>query len=100
MSPPPEVDARLGARAALRETAEGPKVSAVATVVERRTEQSALRLLEVLGTIRLEPKRGEVGRPYYVAQTSIDCIALLETPPGAEGSDGGSNSLRQWRRRE
>ena len=60
------------------------------------------RLLNFLsvGTIRLEPQRGDVGRSYYLAQTSIDCIALIETPPGAEAPDGGSNSLRQWRRRE
>lgn len=76
------------------------RLSRFQEVLERRTEQSALLLREVLGTIRLEPKRGEVGRPYYLAQTSIDCIALLETPPGQEGPGGGSNSLRQWRRRE
>ena len=54
----------------------------------------------VLGTIRLELRKGEVGRLYYLAQISIDCIALLETPPGAEAPDGSSKSLREWRRRE
>jgi hypothetical protein len=49
-------------------------------ILERRTEQSALLLRDVLGTIRLEPSRGDVGRPYYLAQTDIDCIALLEPP--------------------
>lgn len=73
--------------------------SRVQEVLERRTEQSALLLPDVLGTIRLEVKKGDVGRPYYLAQTTIDCIALIETPPG-EAPDGGSNSLRQWRRRE
>jgi site-specific DNA recombinase len=76
------------------------RLSRVQEVLERRTEQSALLLRDVLGTIRLEPRRGDVGRPYYLAETSIDCIALIETPPGAEAPDGGSNSLRQWRRRE
>ena len=75
------------------------RLSRVQEVLERRTAQSALLLRDVLGTIRLEPRRGDVGRPYYLAQTSIDCIALLETPPG-EAPDGGSNSFRQWRRRE
>ncbi len=69
-------------------------------MLERRMEQSAPLLRQVLGTIRLEPKQRDVGRPYYLAQTSIDCIALLEPPPGHEGPDGGSNSMRQWRRRE
>ena len=76
------------------------RLSRVQEVLERRTEQSALLLRDVLGTIRLEPQRGDVGRPYYLAQTSNDCIALIERPPGAEAPDGGSNSLRQWRRRE
>jgi hypothetical protein len=76
------------------------RLSRVQEVLERRTEQSALLLRDVLGTIRLEPRRGDVGRPYYLAQTDIHCIALLETPPGAGAPDGGSNSLRQWRRRE
>ena len=76
------------------------RLSRVKEVLERRTEQSALLLRNVLGTIRLEPRKGDVGRPCYLAKTSIDCTALLEPPPGAEATDGGSNSLRQWRRRE
>jgi len=76
------------------------RLSGVQEVLERRTERSALLLRDVLGTIRLVPEKGDVGRPFYLAQTSIDCIALLETPPGDEAPDGGSNSLRQWRRRE
>ena len=72
----------------------------VREVLERRTEQSALLLRDVLRTIRLEPRRGDVGRPYYLAQSSIDCVALIETPPGAGAPDGGSNFVRQWRRRE
>ena len=76
------------------------RLSRVQEVLKRQTEQSALLLRDVLGTIRLEPKMGDVGRPYYLAQTAINCIALLETPPGAEAPDGVSSSLRQWRRRE
>ena len=76
------------------------RLSRIQEVLERRTEQSALLLRDVLGAIRLEPKQGDVGRPYYLAQTSIDCIALLKTPPGARGPDGGSNSLLWWRRWE
>ncbi|MDA8332582.1 MAG: hypothetical protein M0027_15535, partial [Candidatus Dormibacteraeota bacterium] len=36
------------------------------------------------------------GRPYYLARTSIDTLALLDPVPGAEGSESGSNSLRWW----
>jgi hypothetical protein len=77
------------------------RLSHAQEVLERRTEQSALLLRELLGPISLEPTTGDIGRPYYMARTSLDCLALLlEPPPGAEAPDGGSNSLRQWRRRE
>jgi len=77
------------------------RLSHAQEVLERRTEQSALLLRELLGPISLEPTTGDIGRPYYLARTSLDCLALLiETPPGVEAPDGGSNSLRQWRRRE
>ena len=75
-------------------------LSRIQEVLKLRTEQSALLRRDVLGTIRLKPRKGDVGRPYYLAQTTIDCIALIETPPGAEAPGGSSNSLRQWRRRE
>ena len=66
-------------------------------VLERRTAQSAHALRKVLGPIRLEPVTPDIGRPFYRAITSLDALALIETPSGAEG---GSNSLRRWRRRE
>jgi len=42
--------------------------------------------------------KGEIGRPYYVARTSLDTLALLAPPPCQDGPDGGSNSLRWWTR--
>jgi hypothetical protein len=35
-------------------------------VLERRTDRSALLLRSSLGQIRLEPTRGQIGRPYCV----------------------------------
>ena len=67
-------------------------------VLERRTPQSALLLRELLGPIRLEPIRGDIGRPYYLARTSINTLALLKMPPRRGGSDDSSNSLRWWTR--
>ena len=69
-------------------------------VLERRTDRSALLLRSLLGQICLEPTRGHIGRPYYVARTSLDTLALLAPPPDQHGPEGGSNSLRWWRRRE
>ncbi len=76
------------------------RLAGVQEVLERRTERSALLLRALLGKIELEPAKGEIGRPYYVARTSLDTLALLTPPPGQDDPDGGSNSLRWWRRRE
>ena len=75
------------------------RVAGLKEVLERRTEVSALLLRKLLGEIRLEPKAGtETGRPYYLARTSLQALEILEPPPG--GPEGGSNSLRWWRRGE
>jgi len=76
------------------------RLSGVQEVLERRTERSALLLRALLGKIELEPAKGEIGRPYYMARTSLDALALLAPRSGQEGPDGSSNSLRWWRRRE
>jgi len=65
-------------------------------LLERRTERSGFLRRPLLGRIELEPTRGEIGRPYYVARFSIDTLPLLAPPPGQDGPGGGSNSLR-WR---
>jgi hypothetical protein len=75
------------------------RLAGMQEVLERRTDRSALLLRSLLGQIRLEPTQGHIGRAYYVARTSLDTLALL-TPPGQDGPEGGSNSLRWWRRRE
>jgi len=54
-------------------------------------ERSGLVLRKLLGQVRLEPTQGDIGRPYYVAKTSLDTLRLLEEP--LDGSPGnGSNS--------
>ncbi len=75
------------------------RVAGLKEVLERRTETSALLLRKLLGEIKLEPKAGaETGKPYYLARTSLDTLEILEPPPG--GPEGGSKSLRWWRRGE
>jgi len=69
-------------------------------VLVRNTTRSALLLRQVLGPIRLEPVAVDIGRPHYRAVTAIDTLALIETEPGSEGGEPGSNSLRWWRWRE
>ncbi len=76
------------------------RLAGMQEVLERRTDRSALLLRSLLGQIRLEPTKGEIGRRYYAARTSLDALSLLAPPPGQDGLESGSNSLRWWRRRE
>ena len=81
------------------------RVTQLQKVLERRTPKSALLLREILGPIRLDPIQPDIGRPYYLAVTAIDTLALIEPrqlePPSEGGaSEGGSRPLRRWRRRE
>lgn len=72
------------------------RVPGLQDVLEARTGRSALILRELLGPIQLKPAPVDVGRPYYRAVTSIDALALIETPPAGEPAEGGSNSLQRW----
>ena len=67
-------------------------------LLKRQTGESAMVLRRFLGQIRLEPTEGDIGRPYYVAQTSIDALAVLEPSNAKNRRDGGSNSSRWWSR--
>lgn len=72
-------------------------------VLKRRTGPSAEILRGLLGQIRLVPTQGEIGRPYFVARTSIDILAVLgtlEKPKNKNRPEGGSSSLQWWRRWE
>ncbi len=71
-----------------------PRIPTQWLFLERETARSALLLRRVLGPVRLVPCNPDVGRSYYRAETALQILELLEDP------DGGSNSLRQWRRGE
>lgn len=66
-------------------------------VLSHRTARSAQTLRKLLGPIRLELVTPDIGRPFYRAVTTLDTLALME-PPSRSGTQGGSNSLQQWRR--
>jgi hypothetical protein len=83
------------------------RVATLQEVLERRTEKSALLLRKLLGKIKLEPVKPDVGRPYVLARSKLQTLTLLEIDPsekegerGATASDEGSNALRWWRRGE
>ena len=74
-------------------------VGALQELLERRIPESARVLRRLLGEVVLEPVKPENGRAYYVARTAIDTFVLVEPPGPRGGLDGGSGSLRWWRRR-
>jgi hypothetical protein len=76
------------------------RLNNVQQVLEQRTARSAQMLRGLLGPIRLELVTPDIGRPFYRAVTTLDALALIETPSDQSGAEGGSNSLQQWRRRE
>ncbi len=75
------------------------RVTTLQDVLEKRTERSALLLRKLLGRIRLEPVKPDIGRPYFRAVSSLQPLAPLEMDPSPRSEDG-SNALRWWRRRE
>ena len=64
-------------------------------VLQNRIARSAKALRDLLGPIRLDLVAPDIGRPFYRAVTTLDALALIEPPPGAEG---GSNSFHKWTR--
>jgi site-specific DNA recombinase len=69
-------------------------------LLERNPDRSGPLLRTLLGPLRLEPTRGDIGRPYYRAATSLNTLALLDSLEEQTMGKGGSNSLRWWRRRD
>ena len=76
------------------------RLGKVQQLLEHRTAHSAQVLRDLLGPIRLDPVPADIGSPFYRATTTLDALALIETPPDQSGAEGGSNSLQRWRRRE
>lgn len=72
----------------LREWIES-RLENVKTILEQKTEKSALLLRDYLGTVKLTPKKPEVGKSYYFAETKVNSFALLDEAKG-------SNVLRMW----
>lgn len=76
------------------------RLARIQEMLEANTQRSALLLRKVLGPIRLEPTKGDIGRPYYRAHSTLDVLALLNAGSGSDDPEPGSNTLREWRRGE
>ncbi len=82
------------------------RITTLQEVLERRVGKSALILRKILGKIRLEPVRPEIGKSYLRARCNLQALALLEIKPDSSELESGqstepdcsSNSLQWWRR--
>jgi hypothetical protein len=74
------------------------RLSKLQDLLQQRTARPAQVLRDIIGPIRLELVTPDIGRTFYKAVMSLDALALTEPPPGS--AEGGSNSLRRWRRWE
>ena len=70
------------------------RVKHLNALLATRTEQSALALRRLTGSVTLHPENPEVGRAYFRVRCRVDSLNLLQV------ADGSSNLLHWWRRRE
>ncbi len=70
------------------------RVKHLNALLATRTEQSALALRRLTGSVTLHPEKPEVGRAYFRVRCRVDSLNLLQV------ADGSSNLLHWWRRGE
>ena len=67
-------------------------------MLELNTNDSALVLRNLLGPVKLETKFPGIGKPYYLAYTSINALEIGEPLPNCKITDNGSTSFQWWAR--
>jgi site-specific DNA recombinase len=75
------------------------RVAQLQEILERNADRFGVLLRNLLGPLRLIPTKGDIGRSYYTAYTSLNTLALLQEPQD-DGTqpEGGSNSSHWWAR--
>ena len=76
------------------------RLSEFSELLELNTGESALALRKLLGPMKLEAQYPDQGKPYYVAHSSVNALALTEPLSGEKFLDNGSNSFRWWARKD
>ncbi len=84
-------------------------IAHVKEILEKQTEQSAFLLRKLLGQISLQPVVPDTGKPYLLAVSNLQPLALFEEKRPHQGPlsvepdsalDAGANSFHWWRWRE
>ena len=76
------------------------KLDDAKSLLQKNFAQSGEALRQFLGPITLKAVYPDIGKPYFIAKSSIDTITLFANAPSEKDADGGSTTLRWWRWRE
>ena len=76
------------------------RINQLAKLLEQNTTKSALALREFLGPITLKANFPDIGKPYYVAHSSLDSLTIMNSQSKQKEWDKGSSVLRWWARLE
>ncbi len=66
------------------------RINQLSDLLQQNTAQSALTLREVLRPITFEPQYPDIGKPYYIAHSSLDALAIMNSPSKQDEWDKGS----------
>ena len=72
------------------------RINQLAELLEQNMSQSALVLRKVLGPIELEAIYPEIGKSYSITRSSLNALAVIESPSKPESLDNGSSVWRWW----
>ena len=72
------------------------RLSQIQQLLEQNTGQSDPALRKLLGLIKFEPTYPDIGKPYYVAQTSLNALAILAPLTDLRIADNGADSYLWW----
>ena len=74
------------------------RINNLKILLEQNTTQSALVLREILGPVTFEPTYPDIGKPYYIARSSLNTLVIINQPACVKNEDNGSHQLRWWAR--
>ena len=74
------------------------KLTELRDVLGKNTAQSAKALRQFLGPIQMKATYPEIGKPHYIAHTSINTLAIIDKPTDTESPQKSSYTFRWWAR--
>ena len=73
------------------------RLTQIQSLLEQNTKKSSQTLRNLIGPIKFKATYPDIGKPYFVAQTSVNALAIVENPSVFESADNGSTTYLWWR---